>query len=44
MDPLDPALIAMAGASTSDSAIGSMDNTLSETAEPAIMDPVSLLS
>ncbi|KAJ4865576.1 fungal zn(2)-Cys(6) binuclear cluster domain-containing protein [Trichoderma breve] len=43
-DPLDPALIAMAGASTSDSAIGSMDNTLSETAEPAIMDPVSLLS
>lgn len=44
MDPLDPALIAIAGASTSDSAIGSMDNTLSETAEPAIMDPVSLLS
>ncbi|KAF3065477.1 hypothetical protein CFAM422_009500 [Trichoderma lentiforme] len=44
MDPLDPAIVAMAGTSASDSAIGSMDNTLSETAEPAIMDPVSLLS
>ncbi|KAL7916731.1 hypothetical protein GGI35DRAFT_485856 [Trichoderma velutinum] len=44
MDPLDPSLMVMAGASASDSAIGSIDHTLSETAEPAIMDPIALLS
>ncbi|KAL7939996.1 hypothetical protein V8C42DRAFT_338920 [Trichoderma barbatum] len=43
-DPLDPSLIVMAGASATDSAIGSMDHSLSETAESTIMDPISLLS
>ncbi|KAL6789536.1 hypothetical protein GGI42DRAFT_337554 [Trichoderma sp. SZMC 28013] len=44
IDPLDPALLVMTGASAGDSAIGSIDHTLSETAGPAIVDPIALLS
>ncbi|UKZ74608.1 hypothetical protein TrVFT333_002278 [Trichoderma virens FT-333] len=44
VEPLDPLLMVITEASASDSAIGSMDHSLSETTEPAIMDPISLLS
>lgn len=44
IDPLDPSLMVIPGASASDSAIGSVDHCPSEIAESPIMDPISLLS
>ncbi|UKZ93427.1 uncharacterized protein TrAFT101_008341 [Trichoderma asperellum] len=44
IDPLDPSLMMMPGASASDSAIGSIDHCPSDIAESPIMDPISMLS
>ncbi|KAM0523025.1 hypothetical protein ACHAPE_001516 [Trichoderma viride] len=44
MDPLDPSLMMLPGASASDSAIGSIDHCPSDMAESPIMDPISMLS
>ncbi|PNP44320.1 hypothetical protein TGAMA5MH_03926 [Trichoderma gamsii] len=44
IDPLDPSLMMLPGASASDSAIGSIDHCPSDIAESPIMDPISMLS
>ncbi|KAL7928409.1 hypothetical protein V8C35DRAFT_325943 [Trichoderma chlorosporum] len=44
MDPLDPSLIVMAGASVSDSAIGSISHSPSEISESPTIDATSLLA
>ncbi|KAM0477596.1 hypothetical protein ACHAPX_005910 [Trichoderma viride] len=44
MDPLDPSLMMLPGASASDSAIGSIDHCPSDMTESPIMDPISMLS
>ncbi|KAK1244148.1 hypothetical protein MKX08_002286 [Trichoderma sp. CBMAI-0020] len=44
IDPLDPSLMMLPGASASDSAIGSIDHCPSDMAESPIMDPISMLS
>ncbi|KAL7896747.1 hypothetical protein HDV63DRAFT_411135 [Trichoderma sp. SZMC 28014] len=44
IDPLDPSLMMLPGASSSDSAIGSIDHYPSDIAESPIMDPISMLS
>ncbi|PNP37333.1 hypothetical protein TGAMA5MH_10774 [Trichoderma gamsii] len=44
IDPLDPSLVMMPGASASDSAIGSIDHLPSDIADSPIMDPISMLS
>ncbi|UKZ70834.1 uncharacterized protein TrAtP1_011803 [Trichoderma atroviride] len=44
IDPLDPSLMMLPGASASDSAIGSIDHCPSDIAESPVMDPISMLS